>query len=101
MFSLSLRPPSRPPTPLRSLARSRRLHSTPVPKFDLNALDRPEDDVDVCIVGAGPAGLSAAIRLKQLSSDLRVVVLEKGPEVGSCLRVSFFFFLKNIYFFSR
>lgn len=44
------------------------------------------DEVDVCIIGAGPAGLSAAIRLKQLANkegrELRVVVLEKGPEVG-------------------
>src|ERR1700720_628701 len=38
---------------------------------------------DVVIVGAGPAGLSAAIRLKQLSTDLSVVVLEKGSEVGA------------------
>ena len=35
------------------------------------------------IVGAGPAGLSAAIRLKQLSADIEVVVLEKGSEVGA------------------
>jgi len=38
---------------------------------------------DVVIVGAGPAGLAAAIRLKQLSPDLSVVVLEKGAEVGA------------------
>ncbi len=38
---------------------------------------------DVVIVGAGPAGLSAAIRLKQLDADLEVVVLEKGSEVGA------------------
>jgi len=38
---------------------------------------------DVLIVGAGPAGLSAAIRLKQLDSNLSVVVLEKGSEVGA------------------
>ncbi|MGZ3268521.1 MAG: electron transfer flavoprotein-ubiquinone oxidoreductase [Croceibacterium sp.] len=39
--------------------------------------------VDVVIVGAGPAGLAAAIRLKQLNEALEVVVLEKGSEVGA------------------
>ena len=38
---------------------------------------------DVVIVGAGPAGLAAAIRLKQLSPDISVVVVEKGSEVGA------------------
>ena len=38
---------------------------------------------DVVIVGAGPAGLSAAIRLKQLSAKLEIVVLEKGSEIGA------------------
>jgi len=40
-------------------------------------------DYDVVIVGAGPAGLSAAIRLKQLNRSTSVVVLEKGSEVGA------------------
>jgi len=38
---------------------------------------------DIVIVGAGPAGLAAAIRAKQVSSDVSVCVLEKGSEVGA------------------
>jgi electron-transferring-flavoprotein dehydrogenase len=48
--------------------------------------DMPEREAmeyDVVIVGAGPAGLSAAIRLKQINPDAAVVVVEKGSEVGA------------------
>jgi electron-transferring-flavoprotein dehydrogenase len=40
-------------------------------------------EYDVVIVGGGPAGLSAAIKIKQLSPDTSVVVLEKGGELGA------------------
>lgn len=52
-------------------------------------MERASDEVDVCIVGGGPAGMSAACRLMQLAQqhevELRVCLVEKAAEIGrSC-----------------
>ena len=49
----------------------------------MSEVERESMEFDVVIVGAGPAGLAAAIRLKQINPELSVVVLEKGGEVGA------------------
>lgn len=94
MFARSLRAsssrlarPSATPNTCILFARRTFATETDLPEgFDINAVEREADEVDICIVGGGPAGLSAAIRLKQLEAErggeVRVVVLEKGAEVG-------------------
>ncbi|KAF2813811.1 electron transfer flavo protein-ubiquinone oxidoreductase-like protein [Mytilinidion resinicola] len=70
---------------ITSTARSRLAEAQE--SFDPRQQERESDEVDVCIVGGGPAGLSAAIRLKQLANeagneDFRVLLLEKAGELG-------------------
>src|SRR6201985_2475741 len=47
------------------------------------AVERDVMEYDICIVGAGPSGLSCAIRLKQLKPDMNICVLEKASAIGA------------------
>ncbi|KAJ1553689.1 hypothetical protein HK405_007204, partial [Cladochytrium tenue] len=96
-----LRRPALPPRrtfsggPVARLAASPRVaRASPAADADINPeiaamlnAERVAEEVDVCIVGGGPAGLSAAIRLRQRAAaagvELRVLLVEKGSEIGS------------------
>ncbi|KAK2590374.1 hypothetical protein QQS21_011950 [Conoideocrella luteorostrata] len=79
----------RPLAGMRAFSTSRQVRTNDgAESFDPASLERESDEVDVCIVGGGPAGLSAAIRLKQLANeagneDFRILVLEKAGDMGA------------------
>ncbi|GMM33296.1 putative electron-transferring-flavoprotein dehydrogenase [Saccharomycopsis crataegensis] len=71
----------------RPFSSTSRAYNISITEEELEILneERAIDNVDVCIVGGGPAGLATAIKLKQLDHDdkLRIVVLEKAGDMGA------------------
>lgn len=71
----------------RSFSTSRPARSDAAAEEPGEETERVVDNCDVLIVGGGPAGLSAAIKIKQLAEEkgeeIRVVLLEKGAEIGN------------------
>ncbi|KAN0083411.1 hypothetical protein V8E54_002499 [Elaphomyces granulatus] len=76
------------PSQFRAFSQTHRKRRDEEADFDPSRIERESDEVDVCIVGGGPAGLAAAIRLKQLANEagddeFRIVLLEKAGELGA------------------
>ena len=86
--STAIRPTRRKPrrSPCYPIRRARRANSSTAAPMTEPAIDRIERDVmeyDVVTVGAGPAGLAFAIRLKQLKPEISVCVIEKASTIGA------------------